>query len=83
MGKGTLSLGGYDQHLHDEYGSEEHNGQLAELCPMLHEIVVFSDRVDRQQTHHPDPTDAEEVSRRDVVDVFQEEETQIVDLELN
>lgn len=49
---------------------------------MLHEIVVLSNRVDRQQAHHPDPTDAEEVSRRDVVDVFQEEETQIVDLEL-
>ena len=83
MAKCTLSLGGYDQHLHDEYGSEEHNGQLAVLSPMLHEIVVFSDRVDSQQAHHPNSTDAEEVCRWDVVDILQEEETQIVDLELN
>ena len=49
---------------------------------MLHEIVVFPHSVDSQQSHHPDSADAKEVCRRDVVDVLQEEETQIVELEL-
>ena len=43
----TLSLCGNDHHLHDEYGSEEHNGQFSKLRTMLHEVVVFAYCVDR------------------------------------
>jgi hypothetical protein len=49
---------------------------------VFHEVVVLLRRIDRQQTHHPHPKDAEEVGWRDVVDVLEEEEREVVELEL-
>lgn len=78
-----MTLGQNDQDFHSDDRNEEQYGNLSKLGPVSHEIIVLLYCIDCQQPNYPQSAHTEEVSRRDVVDILHEEESEIVQLELN